>query len=302
MNFNYKDVTLILTIHKIKYEEINYWETIYKKLKKKNVNFHILFDSELISEFAIPWADREDMFLTKKNYGKLSRVYKHIKEGNVNTEYIKVLDPDDWFSLKYFLKIKIPVSGYIIKFKKIHSNKNSFANTYFNNENKLIRNYWKYSKFVDPKIWYKNFEGNYEHRYSFDSLDTILPVKNLFLDKIFEKFYEDTNITFGEDQILGFICWHNGSKFFETKSKNFYIYNENAGWTNPDFIKGNKTVISQLEQGFEIWRKYFEIKKNFPYTNWPFYEIKKYKINGSKLPTAILIEEDLKNHFKNKIG
>lgn len=302
MNFNYKDITLILTIYEIKYEEINYWETIYNKLKKKNVNFHILFDSELISEFAIPWADREDIFCTSKNYGKLSRVYKHIKEGNVNTEYIKVMDPDDWFSFKDFIKIKIPVSGHIIKVKKIHANKNMFTNTYFNNEKKLIKNYSKYNISLGSKVWYENFEGNYEYRYNFDSSNTILPVRNLFVDKIFEEVFEDINITFAEDQILGLICWHNGSKFFEIKSKNFYIYNKNAGWSNLDFINGNEIVNTQLELGFEIWRKYFEINKNFPYTIWPFHEIKNHRINGNKLPTSILIEEDLKRYFKNKIG
>lgn len=295
-----KDITLLMTVYNINANEMAYWGKRYSELKSNGSTFHILLDNPSIKKSDIWWADENDIYTVKQNYGKLSRVYKHIKDDNVKTEYFKTIDPDDWIYLKKFFEIKIADPTSIILLNKLWVEEVDFNNTYKRKEKKVVRNYKRYKLDSNFHIS-QNYLDFISGKVDFNSSTTILPTSTIFVDKIFEKDYKNVNITFAEDQILGLISWHNGGKIKLLENSNFYIYNKMAGWSNNSFAKNNQIVLSQLDKGFKIWRDYFAINKSFPNTVWPFWECDNLLKNSEYNKNAMKIKEDIKKFYENKL-
>lgn len=96
-----KILTLIYTIYSFDKEEIKNLNFTYRNLDKKNIDVIVACDNPKINEILERSIDQDIIFSpARRNKGKFQRVKDLVDNNNVNSKFIKVVDPDDIIIIK----------------------------------------------------------------------------------------------------------------------------------------------------------------------------------------------------------
>lgn len=254
MNKN-SDITFLLTVYEYNKIEMKRWFYYFKKLKKHGIDMHFLIDNVKIAE-KFGHIPKDCLFVNDENYGKFLTVYRHLKNKNVKTKYIKVCDPDDFINIKKIINSKYPDKECIIATKFAFSKSIKLLN-FISSSNNLVNLHFS------KKI--------HEHPGSFPNSSTILPTKGIQDDN----FYKD-NETFkliSDDHLLGTICFCNG---FPIKKYNdsWYYYRLDFGETN---LRSLPRRLAMEVNAIDSWISVTSASKMIPDTPWPNWVLNSYE-------------------------
>lgn len=226
-----KNITLIITLYKPREFEINYWSKFYDDFRHE-LQIHFIWDGE--PSFSIPNSNNEDVFINKKNQGKFRTIYNHIKNGHVKTPYFKVVDPDDFISMKSLKEFKFPEEDDFILIT-----------------NTIRTNSWMPYKQNEIETLVSEFNSSKQNRFdTFGNSYTILPTKCIKSDNKFSDIRIDTD----DDQLLGYIALNNGAKK-KNVDNSFYLYISGRGETSVDLFP------TQLKHSLITWLEIQRIQK-----------------------------------------
>lgn len=216
------NLTLLVTIFKPSKNEIEYWNNIYYRIKDIGININFLIDNPDFNILNLNKISKSDIFKNASNIGKFKTVYRHIKSGNVETTYFKIVDPDDYVSLKELENIDLNNNdNYIYRMNVVRMPNISGISQ--NNVESIVAASRK-----KEAVKFKNFGNSY----------TILPTLMIFNDN----YYNNYDIKTSDDQYLGFLAYVNGAKIRSIDSS-FYLYNQFNGYTRIENFK-NKLINS----------------------------------------------------------
>lgn len=198
------NLTLIYTVYEPTKKEI---KTIEKNIKN-NQNIKVLVDGNKNIKFND--SVNNNIIYFEENKGKFKMVYDFIKSGGIETEYFKIVDPDD-----------------IIIFKNLPSNiESGFDIVKFPQVVKVRKEIRKWGL---SETWPNH--------------STILSTKSILNDHI----YDGRRINTSDDQLLGLLAFQNTKKTLIINNE-FYLYNMWAGVTNISNFKNEfRNVIETIE-------------------------------------------------------
>lgn len=235
------NITIIIPFHDSTSLYLKRWVKFYKKYSSK-ITIHFLFDGYFPKE--LTFSD-SNFYFNKTNLGKFKMIYNHIKSNNVISSHFKIVDPDDYISIKHLLKIKDLNKDYIYIFRPVFIN---FAHNFKQGSiNRTIR---------------KNTQ-NYNRPQSFGNAWTIFPTEHLKNDV----FYSGKRIDFSDDQLLSYISLANGAILSNIEDK-FYLYHRNNGVTK-NIVDNLDNILTARLEIKNVW------EQNKYYSNpfkWPFEE------------------------------
>lgn len=229
-------IIFVMSIYKPNNEYINYWFDIFLNESMKNYTLWMIFDGasdNFIIERELP--DNVRIHKNETNKGKFHAIMDFLLKIKLSESHLKILDPDDLFSVKRFVEFTEHelIKGKIYKMEcnKINRTSTNIKNS-LNGDEILVEN-----SFVSK---------------SFGSSWTILPLnfgkdknKKLNLLKKINNMMEDTAFA---------LFFNDGNLGHEFKRGNFYFHSLNTGITSlldkakiEEYVISVKTILNYMQ-------------------------------------------------------
>lgn len=227
-------VSLIVTLYKPKFSEINFWAKIYNKWDGEmfflidNPDFNI----KILENRGI---NKKNIYQNIVNKGKLLTIMDFSKENIITNTHIKICDPDDYISIKLLKDLEKSI-------KNEWKNEIIHFNATCNKSNYIIKNQWFLTRNILKNSHYNpsNLANN----------QIILPTKPLYeWDHSFSQRLDSS-----DDKILVLIALLKGSKIQHIK-KPFYLYRAAYGESN------SKNLSIFLKNNIDVYNEMYEIVK-----------------------------------------
>lgn len=254
IKFKKNKLTILLTIHEYtKINKINYWTTLYS-MYGKDIDFKFLLDGIQPHSSIIANVRKEDILYSPINVGKFQLVYYIIKKTLVNTEYFKIVDPDDFLNIPNILSTNLETGYGIIKYQYT-----PLSNIVIDMDENIKDEIKKHEELIkSAKIKKEN---------SFGNSSTILSTISIFNDKLYERDYE---IRVNEDQVMGIIASINNNKTYKA-FVSWYLYILDVGQLGEtghfeQHIDGTLLATSKILNKAIENKSFFSIDINWPGT------------------------------------
>lgn len=213
------NITFLVPFYNPTDSQIKNWEN-FNFLYSKVINIHFLFDGVDI-DFCKNQSQK-NIYHFGENKGKFKMIYNHIKSGKVKTSHFKIVEPDDYISIKLFDEFPELKDIEICIFKSVVTNDSIPFDQI------SITNYLKKSHSISQS--------------SFGNAWTLFPTLPILKDK----YYSGKRINFSDDQLFSYILLANGAKIKKVDSTG-YIYTKRAGVTNNVVENLENILDTQME-------------------------------------------------------